>query len=166
MKFLKSIIAASVLATSMLVLGTGNSYATALVPVTFNSSGVALFSNFGTGVLGGGQDTIDFLGLSPGDAYNFTFSMSSANTTIVSVLLSMAVPTNVTSANGGPSVLGSGVAPFSLIINGTPGVENSAYSGQLVVTQVTPSVPEAGTYLLLFAGLGIVGLAARYRMFA
>jgi len=49
-------------------------------------------------------------------------------------------------------------------INGSAGTATplSAYSGQLSVS----AVPEAGTYLLLLAGLGMVCLAARYRKIA
>jgi hypothetical protein len=46
------------------------------------------------------------------------------------------------------------------VSSGTSAVIHGDFSQQVV------STPEAGTYLLLLAGLGIVGLATRYRMFA
>lgn len=157
---LKSMIAASVLATSMLMLGTVNCFA---LPYDL-SSGVASFTAVGTSVLATGQDILTFDGIALG-TYNFDFSMSSQNTLISSVFVNHQAATQTSFGVFrffGLSNLGN--TPFQVLINGSAGTSTplSAYSGQLSVT----AVPEAGTYLLLIAGLGMVGLAARYRMFA
>jgi len=160
---LKSIIAASVFATSLLALGTLNSYA---LPQTIDlSSGVASFTASGTSVLITGQDILTFYGITSPGTYNFDFSMSSQNTIIDNVFVNTQAATNTgfgTFRFFGLNSVDS--SPFIVEINGSAGTATplSAYSGQLSVS----AVPEAGTYLLLLAGLGMVCLAARYRKIA
>jgi hypothetical protein len=54
---------------------------------------------------------------------------------------------------------------YTAIYSGGP-QSSGVINGTFELASTNGSVPEAGTYLLLLAGLGIVGLAARYRMFA
>lgn len=157
---LKSIIAASVLATSLLALGTVNSYA--LNQTIDLSSGFASFTApAGSGVLNTGEDVLYFINLATG-TYNFDFSMSSQYASITSVFVN-----GQAAADYGFGVYrffglsNVSTTPFSVTISGT-GATKAAYSGELSVS----AVPETGTYLLLIAGMGMVGLAARHRMFS
>src|SRR5687767_3230989 len=153
---LKSIITASALAISLLAIGVGNSYA--LNQTIDLSSGYASFTASGPLVLNGGQDVLSFTNLATG-TYNFDFSMSSQYAAISSVLVN-----GQTAANYGFGVFrffglsSVSTTPFYVTVNGT-GTSQTLYSGELQVR----AVPEAGTYILLFAGLGMVCLAARYR---
>ena len=161
MKLIKSITAESVLAMSM--FASGNSYADnitvdmAIAP----TPGIGTFVGTGT-LLDGGNDVVTFTNLATG-TYNFIFSMSSNSLNITSVFVNAL---NASSANNGTPVLGTDATPFVITINGTINPDTGftpGYSGQLSFSQ---AVPEAGTYLLLLAGLGMVGLAARHRKIA
>lgn len=155
---LKSIIAASVLATSMMALGTVNSYAVNQ-SIDF-SSGSASFVGIGP-LLEGGDDLLSFTGLETG-TYNFDFTLSTQYIDSASVHVNGQL---ATSYGGGIfkffGLSSVSTTPFSVLIEGTSN-SKSLYSGELQVS----AVPEAGTYLLLIAGLGMVCLAARHRMFA
>ncbi|HKQ36113.1 MAG TPA: FxDxF family PEP-CTERM protein [Nitrospiraceae bacterium] len=156
---LKLIVAASALAISLLTMGAGNSYA--LNQTIDLSSGNASFTASGPSVLNGGQDVLSFINLTTG-TYNFDFSMSSQYANISSVLVN-----GQAAADFGFGVFrffglsSVSTTPFYVTVNGT-GTSQTMYSGELQVR----AVPEAGTYLLLFAGLGMVCLAARYRKIA
>lgn len=156
---LKSIIIASALALSLMGMGAGNSYA--LNQTIDLSSGYASFTASGPLVLTGGQDILSFTELATG-TYNFDFSMSSQYANISSVLVNGQAASNfgfgVFRFFGLSSV---STTPFYVTVNGT-GTSHTLYSGELQVR----AVPEAGTYLLLLTGLGMVCLAARYRKIA
>lgn len=154
MKF-KSMIAASVLATSMLLLGTGNSYA--LNQTIDLSSGNAYFDGLGP-LLVGGVDIVTFNNLAIG-IYDFDFSLSSQFTNITSVLVNGQSAASVGFGNFKFFGLSNvSTSPFQVQIFGTA-TGASLYSGQLAVT----AVPEPATSLLMFLGLGIVMFAARQR---
>lgn len=161
MKFLKSIIAASVLATSL--LASENSYANDItVDMLGASSGIGAFIGTAT-LLNGGDDLVNYVNLVPGN-YDFVFSMSSVALNLTSVLVNGSEA--IASLSG---FSGNANTPFVVQIFGTINSNstfNPGFSGQLAFTAPSTNVPEAGTYLLLLAGLGIVGLAVRYRMFA
>jgi hypothetical protein len=121
------------------------------------SSGQASFVSLSP-ILAGGDDVLTFTGLAPG-IYNFAFSVSAQ---FVSGFGGTVNGTPFATATLGPITVGAdfGVssAPFTVVLTGTPG-RNAIYSGELTVSLV----PEPGTYALLAAGLGIVGLVARRR---
>lgn len=121
------------------------------------SSGQASFASLSP-ILAGGDDVLTFTGLAPG-VYNFVFSVSSQFVTGFGGTVN---GTPFATATLGPITAGAafGVdsAPFTVVLVGTPG-RNAIYSGEITVSLV----PEPGTYALLAAGLGVVGLVARRR---
>ena len=51
---------------------------------------------------------------------------------------------------------------YTLTITGTPALQNSALSGQLLFTaNATSAVPEPATWVMLMAGMGVIGFAMR-----
>lgn len=50
---------------------------------------------------------------------------------------------------------------YTLTITGTPALENSALSGQLIFTTSPSAVPEPATWVMLMAGLGVIGATLR-----
>jgi hypothetical protein len=111
-------------------------------------------------VLDGGDDVITFTNLASG-TYNFVFSLSSQYIAELDATLNGLPAT--TSSLGVITYAGLqsvGDAPFVLTLTGTPqSAFFSLYSGELTVQLV----PEAGTLLMLFAGLAGIGVAGRRR---
>lgn len=153
---LKSIIAASLFAMTLLALGSTKTFA--LDQSIDLSSGYASFIG-ASPLLVGGDDVLSFTGLATG-IYNFDFSMSSQRATITSVLVNGQAATGtgfgVYRFFGLSSV---DTSPFIVQIFGTA-TTSSLYSGELQVSAVS-TVPEAGTYILMLVGLGMFGFAAR-----
>lgn len=115
----------------------------------------------GTGsVLDGGDDVITFTGLAAG-TYDFLLTMSSQYVDLTSITLNGVAGTiapmgsKITFA----SVEGTGTAPFTLTLTGSPTSALGRYSGELSVAVV----PEPETYALLLAGLGVLGFVGRRR---
>jgi PEP-CTERM motif len=122
------------------------------------SSGQASFDSLGP-ILAGGDDVITFTGLAPG-LYDFTFSVSAQfingfGGTLNGTPFSVAALGPITAG----AAFGVDSAPFTLVLTGVPTSARSIYSGEITVS----AIPEPGTYALLAAGLGIVGLVARRR---
>lgn len=110
----------------------------------------------GDGFLSGGLDAITFGGLSSG-AYTISVTVSGQD-------LVLAPTTNLNGSFGslinGEFVFYSskttGIAPFTLSLFGTAGVD-AGYSGTYKVS----AVPEPETYGMLLGGLALMGMVAR-----
>jgi hypothetical protein len=140
-----------------LALGAAMSPALAADQMIDLSSGQASFASMAP-ILAGGDDVLTFFGLAPG-VYNFVFSVSSQfvagfGGTVNGTPFATAVLGPITAG----AAFGVDSAPFTVVLTGTPG-RNAIYSGELTVSLV----PEPGTYALLAAGLGVIGLVARRR---
>ena len=153
-------------AASALVLASAGSFAASLGPIDL-SSGSAYFGN--TPTAGAFTDTLTFTVLSP---MIFSGSLTSVvsgtqNVDFTSITITpgaslsfvrlLGDPVEVWATPTGGFTLAGGAYTLTLI--GTNSASSGSYGGNVAVT----AVPEPATYAMLFAGLGIVGFAARRR---
>jgi hypothetical protein len=158
------LVAASLLVSSMLMIGVQNSFAISQTDIPWTSSGVASFDSISP-ALAGGSDTLTFANLVPA-TYDFTLTLSGQYLTIFSASLNGI--SGLILDSGKWTFIGidgtSDIQPFTLQLIGKADAPNALYSGEL--TAVARSVPEPGTLLLLLLGVGLIGIAARERQSA
>jgi hypothetical protein len=140
-------------------VNTGNPQ-TAHAAFTFNATGVALAEITAISMTGGGGTL--YAATNPGGNSpfgNFSFGIYGdcagncpASGPLTFTVLNASVADFLSKSTGGTPN-----AYFAADIIGPGG------TGAVGVTNVTPPVPEPGTYALMFAGLGVVGFMARRR---
>ncbi len=125
------------------------------------SSGSASFSSTAP-VLAGGDDVLEFTGLTSGQKYSFEFVLVGFDITGLKgslageklTVLSPSPTVNFAFAEG----MINGSNAFDLALKGNAGTKGR-YFGDVTVT----AVPEPASIAMMFAGLGVVGFLARRR---